>query len=171
MPAHPVARQSSPRALVLAASPFFSPVRSFFWLLDVWVRAGGRDQTRKKQPKVIQTLEHNSFHRPRTLSLCRVSRGSAQANADSLTKVMRNRRGLLMRPIPVRPLTNEGARKGWACHSASCACFAVAPASFRRWGLPLSALSRFLLLQTPPSARTDPQALRRAVFLDRAFFF
>lgn len=107
MPAHPVARQSSPRALVLAASPFFSPVRSFFWLLDVWVRAGGRDQTRKKPPKVIQTLEHNSFHRPRTLSLCRVSRGSAQANADSLTKVMRNWRGLLMRPIPVRPLPNE----------------------------------------------------------------
>ena len=30
--------------------------------------------------------------------------------------------------------------------------------------------ARFLLLQTPPSARTDPQALRRAVFLDRAFF-
>lgn len=111
MPAHPVTRQSSSDTPAQVASPFFSPVRSFFWLLDVWVRAGGRDQTRKKQPKVIQTLEHNSFHRPRTLSLCRVSRGSAQANADSLTKVMRNRRGLLMRPIPVRPLPNEECKE------------------------------------------------------------
>ena len=138
MPAHPDTRQSLPGAPAQAASPFSLPSARFFWLLDVWVRAGGRDQTRKKLPKVIQTPEHNSFHRPRTLSLCRVSRGSAQANADSLTKVMRNRRGLLMRPIPVRPLPNEGARKGWACHSASSACFAVAPASFRRWGLPLT---------------------------------
>lgn len=107
LPAHPDTRQSLPGAPAQAASPFSLPSARFFWLLDVWVRAGGRDQTRKKQPKVIQTPEHNPFHRPRTLSLCRVSRGSAQANADSLTKVMRNRRGLLMRPIPVRTLTNE----------------------------------------------------------------
>ena len=171
MPAHPDTRQSLPGAPAQAASPFSLPSARFFWLLNVWVRAGGRDQTRKKQPKVIQTPEHNSFHRPRTLSLCRVSRGSAQANADSLTKVMRNRRGLLMRPIPVRTLTNEERKERLGLSQRFSRLFCCGPCLLSEVGaFPL----RPVKVPTPansPSARSDPQALKRAVFLDRAFFF